>query len=71
MAVADMIVCVDCDGPCRRTPLEAPEPGWQRGDLVTYRCRDCSDVWYVEVDDDDLEDPGVDDSRPRRSAPTR
>ncbi|MGH8990758.1 MAG: hypothetical protein ACRDZ7_04440 [Acidimicrobiia bacterium] len=54
MAVADTITCVDCGGTCYRLPFEPPELGWQAGDIVTYRCRDCADVWYLEVDDDDL-----------------
>lgn len=33
----------------------APEFGWQPGDLVTYRCRDCLDRW-------DLLIPGGDDA---------
>ena len=59
MPVADSIICVDCGGPCRRMPFEAPELGWQPGDVVVYRCRDCSDVWYLEIDEDDLEIPDV------------
>ena len=55
MPVADTIICVDCGGLCRRVPEEAPELGWQPGDVVAYRCRDCVDVWYLEVDEDDLE----------------
>ena len=55
MPVADNIICVDCGGPCRRVPDEPPELGWQVGDVVVYRCRDCSDAWYIEVDEDDLD----------------
>jgi hypothetical protein len=56
MAVADTIVCVDCGGPCARQPFDPPELGWQRGDVVRYRCRDCADMWYLEVTDEDLDD---------------
>ena len=59
MAIADNIVCVDCGGDCRRTPFDQPELGWQAGDIVTYRCADCADMWYLEVDDDDLDGPDV------------
>lgn len=52
--VADSIVCVDCGGICHRSPFEPPELGWEPGDVVTYRCRDCADVWYLEVEEDDL-----------------
>jgi hypothetical protein len=55
MPVADTILCVDCGGMCHRIPFEAPEPGWRPGDVVTYRCSDCVDLWYLEVDEDDLE----------------
>jgi hypothetical protein len=54
MAVAETIVCVDCGGPCRQVPLDPPELGWHVGDVVTYRCRDCLDCWYIEVEADDL-----------------
>lgn len=54
MAVAETIVCVDCGGLCRRIPLEEPELGWQPGDVVTYRCVDCVDMWYLEIDEEDL-----------------
>jgi len=48
----ETIVCVDCGGTCHRlTP--PPELGWQLGDLVTYRCRDCLDRWDLEVDESD------------------
>ena len=55
VAVPDTITCVDCGGTCRRVPLEPPELGWRPGDVVTYRCRECLDVWYLEVDADDLD----------------
>jgi hypothetical protein len=56
VAIPDTIVCVDCGGTCRRQPFEAPELGWQPGDVVTYRCRDCADMWYLEVVEEDLDD---------------
>ncbi len=56
MPVADTIICVDCGGLCQRVPAEPPELGWAPGDVVAYRCRDCADVWYLEVDIEDLED---------------
>ena len=54
MALADIIICVDCGGRCHRLPVEAPELGWEVGDVVSYRCRDCADMWYLEVSEDDL-----------------
>jgi hypothetical protein len=56
VAVADTIVCVDCGGTCHRQPVEPPELGWEPGDVVSYRCVDCADMWYLEVTEDDLED---------------
>ncbi len=55
MALPDTIVCIDCGGPCYRQPFDPPELGWQPGDIVTYRCRDCTDFWYLEVDPEDLD----------------
>jgi hypothetical protein len=52
--VPDSITCVDCDGTCHRTPVEAPEMGWEEGDVITFRCKDCHDMWYLEVTQDDL-----------------
>ncbi|MDQ6616115.1 MAG: hypothetical protein M3083_15605 [Actinomycetota bacterium] len=54
--MSDTIVCVDCGGPCHRLPFAPPEMGWQPGQVVTYRCRDCADMWYLEVDELDLDD---------------
>jgi hypothetical protein len=56
VAVADEITCVDCGGTARRWPPDEPELGWQVGDVVSFRCRDCADVWYLEIDGDDLTD---------------
>ncbi len=52
MAIADTIVCIDCGVTCHRIPLQPPELGWQQDDLLTYRCSDCLDVWYLEVHED-------------------
>lgn len=62
MGVADTIQCVDCGGTCQRSPSEAPELGWEVGDVVSYRCKDCLDMWYLEVDEEDL-DETVSDGR--------
>ncbi|HEX9683937.1 MAG TPA: hypothetical protein VGA13_12705 [Acidimicrobiales bacterium] len=58
MAVPDIIVCVDCGGRCHRSPTGEPELGWEPGDVVTFRCEECADVWYVELSSDDLVDDG-------------
>lgn len=62
--MADSIVCVDCGGACHRMPLEPPELGWDVGDVVAYRCRDCSDMWYLELDEEDLMDGSAGDGPP-------
>ena len=35
-------------------PFETPELGWEEGDVITFRCKDCHDMWYREVTADDL-----------------
>jgi len=41
----------------RRVPLISYEPdeGWEPGDIVAFRCRDCLDRWDVELTADDIE----------------
>ena len=45
------IVCVDCLGSC--VMQRHPDTEWEPGDIIAYRCRDCMDVWYIEIDADD------------------
>ncbi len=57
-----VIDCIDCGGPCGLLSV-TPEFGWQPGDLVSYRCRDCLDRWDLLVPGGDEEgfdpnDPG-------------
>lgn len=50
-----MIVCVDCGGPCSRISF-MPEEGFEPGDVIAYRCRDCMDRWDVVIEEgDDLQ----------------
>ncbi len=49
---AESIVCVDCGGPATLITFE-PELGWQVGDVVAYRCRDCRDRWDLVLEADD------------------
>jgi hypothetical protein len=51
----ERITCIDCGGECGRL-THPPEMGWQEGDLVTYRCRDCNDRWELIVDESDAGD---------------
>ena len=55
MPLAETIVCVDCGGTCYRLTHD-PELGWEVGDIVAYRCRDCLDAWYLELTDEDLDE---------------
>lgn len=65
VGLAETIECVDCGGVCQRSPAGEPELGWRAGDVVSYRCRDCSDVWYLEVHEDDVgPGPGADPAEP-------
>jgi len=58
MPVAETIECVDCGGTCHRIPSEPPELGWAVGDVVAYRCVDCADMWYLEIEEEDLDPTG-------------
>jgi hypothetical protein len=53
----DRITCIDCGGICSRL-TQPPELGWQPGDLVVYRCRDCRDRWDLIVEDDETDEDG-------------
>lgn len=65
VGLAETIECVDCGGVCHRSPAGEPELGWRAGDVVSYRCRDCNDVWYLEVHEDDVgPGPGPDPGEP-------
>jgi hypothetical protein len=49
----EVIDCIDCGGPCRLQVTWAPDNPPLPGDVVTYRCRDCLDLWYMVVPDPD------------------
>jgi hypothetical protein len=46
------IDCIDCGGRCHLLVTWAPDDPRVPGDVVTYRCSDCMDVWYIVVPDD-------------------
>ena len=50
----ESIICIDCGGHCGRITYE-PDEGFEPGDIVAYRCRDCLDRWDVELTADDIE----------------
>lgn len=45
------IVCVDCLGTCHLISFE-PDDGWERGQVVAYRCSDCLDRWDLVWDEE-------------------
>ena len=51
-----IIDCIDCGGRCHLTTTwehgERPYPG----DVLTYRCEDCNDMWYLVVPEDAEDD---------------
>lgn len=49
MNPADTIVCVDCGGTCHLISY-LPDEGVEKGDVLAYRCEDCSDRWDVVWD---------------------
>lgn len=55
MGIPETIVCVDCGGVCSLITYADPDEGFQPGDIVAYRCRDCLDRWDIEIEAEDLE----------------
>lgn len=53
MNVDAVIDCIDCGGRCHLMVTWAEDDPRQPGDVVTYRCEDCRDVWYIVVPDDE------------------
>tara|TARA_B100000683_G_scaffold151600_2_gene146729 strand:+ start:5467 stop:5634 length:168 start_codon:yes stop_codon:yes gene_type:complete len=55
VAIPMTITCVDCGGVCSLISYE-PDEGWEPGDIVAFRCRDCLDRWDVELTAEDIRD---------------
>ncbi len=53
MSVDPLIDCIDCGGRCHLMVTWAPDDPPQPGDVVTYRCVDCRDAWYIVVPEDE------------------
>ena len=53
MEVPSAIIWVDCGCFCRILSFEEPDEGFQSGDVVAYRCRDCLDRWDIVIEDGD------------------
>jgi hypothetical protein len=54
--VPEMITCVDCGGEAHLLSYAPEIGGWQPGDIVAYRCRDCLDRWDIELDEETPDD---------------
>ncbi len=52
MNVDEIIDCIDCGGRCHLLVTWDPEERRYPGDIVTYRCEDCLDMWYIELPED-------------------
>ena len=48
-----VIDCIDCGGRAHLLTYPPEDGRWQPGDLVTYRCEDCLDGWYLVHEEDD------------------
>ena len=53
MELDQLIDCIDCGGRCHLMVTWAPDDPPFPGDVVTYRCEDCADMWYLVVPEDD------------------
>ena len=53
MEIDRLIDCIDCGGRCHLMVTWADDDQRIPGDVVTYRCEDCLDMWYLVVPDDD------------------
>lgn len=47
------IDCIDCGGQCHLLVTWADDNPPIPGDVVSYRCVDCLDVWYIVVPEDE------------------
>ena len=56
MALAKVIVCVDCGGQAHLIHEFPPDDPPRPGDIAVYRCADCLDRWDIVVDEADLTD---------------
>ena len=53
---ANTIVCVDCGGTCHLLTYPPEDGLWEPGDIVTYRCQDCTDRWDIVLTEEDVPD---------------
>lgn len=58
MTPDETIVCIDCGGTCHLLTTWPGDDPPQAGDIVSYRCSDCLDCWYIELPDDEGVTPG-------------
>lgn len=58
--LADTIVCIECGGTAHLLTGFPPDDPPMPGDIVPYRCADCTDRFDLVIDDADLEDDAAD-----------
>ena len=52
-AADPMLDCIDCGGRCHLLVMWADDNPPVPGDVVSYRCEDCNDQWYIVVPESD------------------
>jgi DNA-directed RNA polymerase subunit RPC12/RpoP len=50
------IVCVDCGGRCHLLTTWPDDDPPIPGDVLSYRCADCLDVWYLEIPETEIDE---------------
>lgn len=56
MELDRLIDCIDCGGRCHLMVTWASDDPPFPGDVITYRCEDCLDMWYLVIPEDDGDD---------------
>lgn len=53
MQVDKIIDCIDCGSPCHLLSYPDEDGEYHPGEIVSYRCEDCLDCWYLVIPDPD------------------
>ena len=56
IGIPTTIECPDCGSVAHLMTTWEPDVPAVPGDIATYRCEDCLDAWYMELDTEDIED---------------
>ena len=51
MHVDQTIDCIDCGSICHLLSYPDENGEFNKGEIVSYRCEDCLDCWYLVLDD--------------------